>query len=182
MAQLIALTVGEETQYANPTTIARVSPATVGTGSQVAVANTGTIACTQTPAEVAALVAAAVTGGVQKVSVLVTNAQILALHTTAITLIPTPGSGKTLQILGVTFEPSGAGTVGAGGNMRVRVGTGDLFLISGANGLPANGAHTQLVSLQGVVANNTACTLGASAAITGATADLTVHVSYQIFD
>jgi hypothetical protein len=67
--------------------------------------NTGSSAAPidMTAAQAAALISPFITSGVQLASVNISSAEILALNTTSVEIIPAPGSGKAIFVLGVNY-------------------------------------------------------------------------------
>lgn len=52
-------------------------------------------------------------------SVVLTNAQILAIHNTPVTLVAAPGAGKYIDVIGVTVATHYVATYSNGGNLRL---------------------------------------------------------------
>lgn len=150
-----------------------------GTGAIVTTVDGANTIVTESVATINGLLASADT---QVAVISLTNAQVLALGTTAQTLVAAPGAGKFIDVQSVVYASTGQSAAGAGGgNLTVKVGGGAVYTTAVATALPAAAANIKAVNGGGSQVANSAVTLDASAAVTTFTGGtLKVFVTYKV--
>lgn len=117
------------------------------------------------------------TFGIAEVNI--SNAQVGTLHTTAVELLPAPGTGKFYQLGTVTFVPTGIGTNPTGGNFQIRVGS-NTVLTALTSSLSTSNLVNMVGRPTGAMALNTSVVIGASAAVTLPTGSFKVFIEYKV--
>jgi hypothetical protein len=115
-----------------------------------------------------------------------TNAEVLALATTTITLLPNPGAGKAYKVLGVDFNPTGASAALSGGAVQIKQGGATAIYSLAAASIQAT--RIALIPVSGGIAQagassgtNGAITIDAASTLTVFTGgSLDVSIVYLI--
>lgn len=132
---------------------------------------------------------------VNQMRFVVTSAQLLALKTTPISIIPAPGAGKFIQVIGVdmrmlfggTAYTLNAGTLkvfyGPVANAKAITGDQSALLTAGANSTTLNAAISAETTLTDAQALNVDIELGndGAANYTLGNGTLVVYVEYEIW-
>jgi len=122
---------------------------------------------------------------VQYATVALSSAQILALFTTPVTLIPAV-AGKTIMVLQCLFVMTTTATAyAAGGNVTFQYSGGNAVTNSISLGVVTAGAGTSYTVKDGIdvtALNNTAVTIfNATGAFTTGTGTAVVNIAYRLF-